>query len=281
MDSTYRPVLTCNREVQGVERLFLREKRVEKAPGYLLGAAGLCRGSGVTAAASSAAIFMAEQGFQVRYTECTAPHPGMPLLYDAAGFSERFCGRTFWDVYSGMLRDEAVPPEGNRELGVNWMIMTPESRERGVVFSQEQRGRLIRQGMRAELSIYDFNSEDEEWLPYMRDMDAMLVLVDPLPSRLAAGEAMFRKMKALELEGRVSVKWLVSRMCSSVSRRQIRSWIKSRDIYWIDDIGRDIISQNEYHCRFHWESEPVRSVMQPIFLDLFSDLGWVSDEKQL
>lgn len=262
-----------------MERLFIREKRLEKAPERLLGAVGLCRGSGVTAAASSAALFMAGQGFQVRYTECAQPRSGRVLLYDSAAMSERFCGRSFCDVYALIAGDEPVPERGNKELGVDWRIMTPESRDAGRLLTEGARGRLIRQGMRAEISVFDFDCSGPEWFPYIRDMDAVLVLVDPLPSRISSGMPVFRKMKSLEQEGRVQVRWLVNRMCSSVSRRQIRGLIKSREIYWMEDLGRSIFCQNEYHCRFHWENECVREHLEPVFQDIFRGMNWISDVK--
>lgn len=262
-----------------MERLFIREKREETAPGHLLGVTGLCRGSGVTAAASSAAMFLAEQGLEVRFTECAVPRQGRPLLYEAAAFSERFRGRSFQDVYSLLAEERPISGNPNLEMGVSWILAPPESRDHCAAFTETMRGRLIRHGMRAEYAVFDCLSGDESWFPYLRDFDAVLVLVDPLPSRLEAGMPVFRKMKALENEGKVQVFWLVNRMCSSVSRRQMRRFLMSRRIFWVDDLGRDCFCQNEYCCRLHWENQKIREAFQPVFQDMFSELEWIAAAK--
>ncbi|MGN1382302.1 MAG: hypothetical protein ACI4W2_05725 [Eubacterium sp.] len=257
-----------------MERLFIREKREETAPGHLLGVTGLSRGSGVTAAASSAALFLAEQGLDVRFTECAVPGPGRPLLYEAAAFSERFRGRSFQDVYSLLAEEKPVSAKPNMEMGVSWILASPESREKCADFTESMRGRLIRQGMRAEYAVFDCLSGAEEWFPYMRDFDALLVLVDPLPSRLEAGMPVFRQMKALENEGRVNIFWLVNRMCGSVSRRQLRRFLMGRRIFWLDDLGRDCFCQDEYCCRLHWENKKIREAFRPVLQEMFGELGW-------
>ncbi len=264
-----------------MQKLFIRGKREERAPGRMLGVTGLSGGSGVTTAASSAALFFAGEGYRVRFTEC-ADHRGTAdaLLYEAAGFEERFWARGIRDVYGAALREEALPESYNPELGVEWLVRMPGNCADEREITDEIRGRIFRLGMRAEVSVFDFGFCGDGWLPYLGDLDVLLVLVDPMPSQVGRNRRRFEMLKALEVERRVKVHWIVNRMCDSVVKRDMREFIRSRRICWVPELGRDVFCQDEYRCRFHWENEKIRNALKPAFQEIFGAEGWISNAEQ-
>jgi hypothetical protein len=50
-----------------------------------------------------------------------------------------------------------------------------------------------------------------------------------------------------------------------VSRRQVKGFLKSDSIVWIDSFPVEEIYSDEYHCRFHWENKTIKTAVTPEF----------------
>lgn len=255
-------------------RLFIREDSGRSAVCVQLGVIDLTEGSGATSIASSAALYLAELGYRVRFTECGRPGRLRPVLYEMAGFTERFYGRQFLDVYRVIREDGALRRGMNEECGVEWLVMGPEERDCSDPLTDEMRGRLVRHGGRCEIAVFDIDVGIPGWEFMVADLDVILAVVDPRPSAMEAGVVVFRWLKAIECEERTRVHWIVNRLPEGSGLWNVKRCLKSRNVHSITDFGRDVVMENEYRCRFLWEDKRVREGMEPVFETIFSLEGW-------
>lgn len=258
-----------------MKRLFVREQaQAAYAPRCIrIGVTGLGRGAGATLIASSLALFFAEQGRAVSYTECPASF-GRGGLYESAGFEYRFTGRGFLDVPRLCAEDGNPHVTGNREMGVVWVLGTPADRAEPPVLTERQMARYLRAGA-AEWEICDMElGEGSPWRPFVTDLDALIAVVDPLPSKLQGQEETRRFLKAQEARlaaqhpGSSRFFWVVNFMNPSVGKREILSWLPARSALWADLLDPALFYEDEYRCRFHFENPEIRRMVEPILRKL-------------
>lgn len=261
-----------------MDRLFFREKPARACGGpdrKNIAVTGIGRGCGTTLAAVSLALHMAEQGGRVSYTECGVPAEKDGLLYVAAGMDQRFGGRRFHDFYRLIADGQPVRDLENREMDVSWVLITPEDAKADVRLSERDMGRLLLNA-REEWNIFDLDISTEEGRSLMNDMDACLVLADPLPSKLARETGALRFLKKLEVSGQIPFRWAVNRMNPGVTKRQIRSFLKSGSLSWIPDIPARNFYEDEFRCLFHWENPDIKEALSPLIGDFSRDIGFSS-----
>ena len=250
---------------RGMDRLFIRENHEKaKEPRQInIGITGLGRSVGTTLAASSLALYLAEAGYSVTFTQCGDTEKTNGLLFVAAAIDKRFYGREFTDFYGEIAAGRTIRNRRNVEMGVNWRLMTPTDVDGKVTLDEAQKTRFM-SGTGDDVCIFDIEpgSGYEEFLV---DMDVIVAVVDPLPSRMTADTEAFRKLLAMEGSGNFKFIWLVSGVNSGVSKRQVRNFIRSNEISWVDRVPDEVIYRNEYRCRFQWEDEAVKTIFSDVF----------------
>lgn len=248
-----------------MERLFIRENHEKgREPRQInIGVTGLGRGVGTTLTASSLALYLAGEGYSTTFTQCGDTGKTNGLIFVAAAMDKRFYGREFIDFYEEIAAGRTVRNRRNMESGVNWRLMTPEDVETRVALGRAEKTRLM-SGTGDDVCVFDIEpgSGFEEFLP---DMDVILAVVDPLPSRMTSDIEAFRRLLAMEGNGTCRFIWLVSGVNSGVSKRQVRNFIRSSEISWIGRVPAEVIYRNEYRCRFQWEDEDVKAVFSDVF----------------
>lgn len=263
-----------------MERLFFRDrqetngrKRGEpKNPPMQqlhIAVTGLGRGVGTTFVANALAFYFCHRGMETAFCQCMTPSKADRFLFDEVSMEQRFTRRNFVDVYERIA--EGLPLGGglggrgkriNEEDGISWILPTTESRD----LAESQRSRLL-SVPRGAVCVYDFEA-DAAWNPLLLDMDMLVVVVDPLPSRMIHDKERFRFLKKLELSG-CKVIWVVNRSNPGVSLRQVKSYLKTNQIVQIPVFSAERIYRCEYTCRFPWEEEEIQRKMLEIFTFLF------------
>lgn len=262
-----------------MKRTFFREYKGLRSPEedrkpaeqWNIGVTGLGRSVGTTFVASSLAFYLRSKGNCLTFCQCLQPEPGRPLLYDEAAMDQRFANRRFTRFYELIAGDAPVRGLENLEQGIRWILPTPEDREEGIWLGDRQRARLLA-GARGDICVFDLDA-GQDWEPLLADMDAVITVCDPLPSRLMAGIERFQMLKKLELSGR-PVLWVCNRNNSGVSRRQTAGYLKTRDIFWMPAFDPALICADEYACRFHWENTEIRKDLLEIFTKVSRKLGF-------
>ena len=252
-----------------MNRLFIRESqgRLTSAAGnpidkVNIAVTGLGQNVGTTFVASSLAFYFAEKGNNLTFTQCLTPSRSNGLLYDAVAMDQRFHSRTFVDFYDLIKDGKPIKDKKNIESGINWRLPTPWDCEKKLDLDQEQKSRLI-QGARSQICVYDFEVE-EDWDKFLLDMDVILVVVDPLPSKLIRHSGRFKQLKQMELAG-AKVKWLVNRVNAGINRRQVSGYLKSNDLILIEEFPIEAVYADEFFCRFNWQNHEIRCKLMDIF----------------
>lgn len=256
-----------------MERMFFRERLDEsewKKEKYIeqkkIAVTGLSRSAGTTFVASALAFYFRDMGKKVTFTQCLEPLDADHLFYDAVAMDKRFARRSFVDFYRKIVDEEPLRNLENREAGINWILPVPQKKTEETAtakaLSERQRARLS-SAAKGEVCIFDIEA-DFKWNHLLLDMDVLVVVVDPLPSKMIQAAERFKMLKKLELSG-CSVVWMVNHMNPGVSKRQVKSYLKTGDIYWIPSFDEEAFYEAEYTCRFLWENEEIKRKMLEIF----------------
>ena len=257
-----------------MERLFFRERQSDiPAPAQQLHIAvtGLGRSVGTTFVATALAFYFRDAGKETTYCQCLTPSKATRLLYDEIAMEQRFARRLFCDVYGKIEAAEPVKmvkstKRLNEEEGISWILPTPQSEDLG----ESQMSRLLTIP-KEEVCVFDFEAEPQ-WNQFLMDMDLLVVVVDPLPSRLIHSKTRFAFLKKLELSG-CNVVWVVNRDNPGVNPRQLKSYLKTNQIIRVPSFPMENIYQCEYSCKFPWENEEIHRKMLEIYTLLFQNLS--------
>ncbi|MFR7989231.1 MAG: hypothetical protein ACLU5F_01405 [Anaerovoracaceae bacterium] len=175
---------------------------------------------------------------------------------------KRFLNRQFIDVYQRIREGRPVRGTKNLEKGINWILPTPQNCENEMELSGEEKSRLI-QSARGQVCIFDIEAENR-WDHLLSVMDMLVVVVDPLPSKLIRSSRRFKLLKQIELAG-CPVVWIVNRTNRGISRRQVAGYLKTKEVTWINEFPAEWIYSDEFSCRFHWENNDIKCQLMEIF----------------
>ena len=250
-----------------MRRTFFRQQEIPAEREQIsIAVTGLGRDAGTTLVSTSLAIFYAEKGKSVTFTECCVPSGSAGLLYDAVSMEQRFYGRTFRDFYElarsgGRMRDIR-----NMERGVNWRIPLPQD----CGLTEEECGEIVGKlvaGARDQVCIFDVQAGFPGFP--VREMDAVLVIADPLPSRLVnrAGEVS-RLLSMSEDPDGPEVLILVNKVNPGVNRRQVSRFFGGQVSAWIPAFDLKELYADEFACRFHWENKGIKETLGMLFTKL-------------
>lgn len=225
---------------------------------------GLGRDAGTTLISSSLAIYFAENGESVTFLECARPDRTCGLLYDAVAMDQRFYGRTFRSAYAVMRGGGRLRDVSNLERGVNWWLLTPDDRR---LPADEVDELILRLAASARNQVCVFDVQDPAFP--LSEMDLVLCIVDPLPSRLASQTEQIARMRQLA-EGKrgPEVVFLVTKVSAAVNRRAVRGLLGVRGIEWVPAFPAEELYRDEYTCRFHWDNPVIREELAPLFTKL-------------
>ncbi len=229
---------------------------------FHIGVTGLGQSVGTTFVATFLAFYFAGKGNSVTFTQCLTASRCNGLLYDSVAMDQRFSNRQFHDVYRMISEDKPVRGTRNMEKGINWILPTPWILQQERDFDSARRARLI-QSAKGEICIFDFAAE-AEWDCHLADMDKLIVVTDPMPSKLIRSKERFQRLKSLELSG-LDTRWLVNKDNSGVSRRQIVSYLRNKKLLWIPQFAPELFYADEFACRFSWENKEIKSKLLDVF----------------
>lgn len=248
--------------------MFIREKnsRQSTADGKInIGVTGLSQSVGATMIASSLAFFFGEKGNHTAYVDCHDPTQMNNLLFDMVSMDKRFSNRTFHSFYALIREGKGVRDKQNKELGINWVLITPDDCKEKRTLSREEQGRLIH-CCGGDVAVFDIDSNGG-WDYFLVDMDYLVVVVDPLPSKLIHHANRFKLLKKLELSG-LPVFWLVNMDNTGISRRQVHQYLKTKEAIWVPKIPAEEFYLDEFSCKFHWENPAIRSKLMEVFIKI-------------
>ena len=214
---------------------------------YRIGVAGACSGCGASFVAGTAAFFLAEKG------GCTLAELGRPHFYHALDVPRRFPSGFLF--YEDLLRDKkSLLTVKNMYGGLDLLLRRPDA---GGFPPPMTACRLP-----GDAAVFDLSGADDAFLDeVLPEMDGILLVADPLPSRLLAGEERIRRL-LMEYPG---ARIIVNKMNSGVLRTELRRFLGGAEALEIPFIDPALIYRAEYICVLPAELPQVRRTVEKMF----------------
>lgn len=203
---------------------------------HVTGVVGIGSGAGATFTAMGLALRMAEMTEGVTFLEGQDSGAESRRPYRILAVDREFREKRFTDFFAAAEKNG----EGGGRPGlrtnlfrkVNWVVRGPAAPEAPGAAAPDCR---LLPGSRI---IVDRPVNPE-------DMDLIVCVVDPLPSRIMAGLETFRRIKEQAL---VPVIWVLNRSNPAVSRRQTETFLRTEFTHVIPLIPAETFYRAEYDC---------------------------------
>ncbi|MBK5245857.1 MAG: hypothetical protein JJE49_01135 [Peptostreptococcaceae bacterium] len=245
------------RRCVSLDRSVLREKLVNDNDYFermKIGVVPLCQGAGATLVATSTSkLLSGNKNIKVTFVEIVKEKDiGSKYTYDSLGIDKRFAGRNFNDLFQLNLLGKTTRGITNIDDGINWILHKPKVNKTENKNGKESNTegnfdnyRIINNAP-GDVIICDFeiHSQMMELLP---DMDALIVVIDPMPSSLLAGFQTLAYCKSLEEKGH-RIFWVVNKYNGGINRRELHQFLKLKELHYIPFIKADELYSAEYNC---------------------------------
>ncbi len=231
---------------------------------------GQCVGTSFTAWGLT--LFFAEMGLGVTFTEVGRPAEMRRLTYDVLAIDKRLGRDNGKSVYRSVKEMKPTSRENGANLidGISWRVILPEDAEGDVRLDSAELARLVA-GAEGDVQIFDV-SADEEFDSCLLDMDLIVAVTDPMPSKLMRQKDRIRMLKKMGNAGN-KVIWAVNRMNDGVSRRQMRGFLKEEDIVYIEEAETRAVYTGEFRCELPHSNPEIMDISREAFTKISHSAG--------
>lgn len=267
-----------------LERLYFREKREEaqifRKERLKIGVAGVCGGVGSSFVACMLAKALSERkDRRVAFVEAWGADMGCDAgvggstsstcLYHSLGMDRRFDGRVFTDYFRTIATGEPVGDRCNMEERINWALAVPGAWEHRELRAEDYC--YLVNNIGGNTVICDLGNLYYQPNLY-REMDSLIWVLDPLPSRLIAGMERLALARRLQAEGRRTA-FVINRWNDGVNRREFSAFFKEKNRFHLPLISQELIYRGEYNCTIPWVQKEIKAEMKPNMEKILGFLG--------
>lgn len=241
-----------------MNRLFLREKEESFPPlvseRIKIGVGGICHGGGATVVGTTIAkIASKKRKGRIKFLEITDPGWHKPLVFDSLGMDKRFSGRDFFDFYAAVSEGNPIRGKANVDEGISWALYTQWDLKNAISLNKQEKIYLINNmsydTLICDISCANSNSSGTDvWDALAAEMDVLVMVIDPMPSRLLAGFSLLNRAKFLEEKGK-EVIWVVNKFNDGIHKRDLFEYLRIKRYTKIPLIGQEKFYTYEYNCR--------------------------------
>lgn len=260
-----------------VKRIFLRE---EESDIYLkdknnikIGVVGIAPGVGTSVIATSLAKELSRnKKKRVAYAEISNDE-NKTFLYDSLGMDKRFAGRKFFDFHRAVTDGVHINDQINLDEKINWALRLPsmaKNVEQSLGLNSMQTCRLINH-LCGDIIVCDI-SWDEMIDDVLLEMDYLVAVVDPMPSKLIFGYDHLCVLKRSESLGRKTI-WVVNKYNEGVNKREFLEFTKLKKEIYIPYVQQEYFYNAEYNCKLAYTSMKIYDGFRQPIQDVVSKLG--------
>lgn len=245
-----------------LNRLFVREENeIEytlKKTRIKVGVMGNAPMAGTSFVATAiASEISAMKGRRVAYVEIKEEER-KPLLFDSLGMDKRFAGRTFHDFYEEARLGKRISGLLNLDERINWALNIPDSikdRDTGHTQDAALLSGIIN-NIAADVVVCDitYGMETEK---IMSEMDIIIFIIDPLPSKLLCGYDVICRIKKYQNEGG-NVVWLLNKYNNGISRKELEDFLRQKEDFKLPVLPAEDIYSAEYNCRIPYSMKQIK-----------------------
>jgi len=168
---------------------------------------------------------------------CTLAELGTPYFYNALNMEKRFADGSF--VFYEELLQKRRPLLGIKNLyrGINMLLRAPQS----VDFPSA----LCACKMPGEQVVFDLSGAPDELLDeVLPEMDRIIIVIDPLPTKLLAGYERLEKLRLLYPDAQL----LVNKMNKGVHSAQLTRFLGTGSFSSLPFYPSELVYRAEYNC---------------------------------
>ena len=227
-----------------------------------LGFAGSAAGAGATTLCFSAAEYLAALTGKYAKRDVTmleldprAANPsGKP--YDKIGIDKRFAGRDFISLYKLAAEGRPLHSVNNIDGGINWLLRVPgeavPAPEPSILhrLAGNAAGDIILCDISATGILYSAGPslDRDSLLALLADLDHIICVLDPLPSRLLASVPAVEVCRAAAASG-VPITFVFNKLNAGVNLREVTRFTGVRDFIPFPALPAEVVYGAEYACR--------------------------------
>ncbi|QAT42583.1 hypothetical protein [Aminipila luticellarii] len=251
-----------------MNRIFVREQEEEEyrtvKSRCKIGVMGMGNGVGTSFLATAMAKELAkERKRYVTYLEINR-NENKTFLYDSLGMDKRFAGRTFVDFYDETTKGKSIAGMVNLDERINWALCVPDQKAAIPKKSLEpiELCRMINNitGDHILCDITWCNGLEQ----ILKEMDVLIFVMDPMPSKLIKEYENLCFMKRCQLSGQKII-WVVNKYNGGVNKREFYDFVRVKQFIKVPFILPEEMYLAEYNCRIPYSLKSVNAVLnQPI-----------------
>lgn len=200
--------------------------------------------------------------------------------YDAIGVDKRFSERPYVSAHAvagnGRMRHEQL----NMDEGINWVLRDPNESQQPL--DLQQLTSLIH-NVAGDVVICDFSSSlsfdgsnekkarAEGVTRLLGEMDHIIMVIDPLPSKLIGG---FERLAAVkEVESKFgNVIYVLNKNNDGVNEHELNRYLKVRGIIKVPLIAAKPLYQAEYNCKCPYQIQEVKREIEKPLLKITQEI---------
>ncbi len=186
------------------------------------------------------------------------------LIYESIGGEKRFANREFAPFYSLVKKRKYIRGIKNMDAGINWALMTSYESKIGYALTALEEARLIN-NIYGDVIICDMGSELKN--SRLDEMDKIICVVDPMPSRLIGCRAVYQKLKEEEHKGKEII-WIINKANGGINKKCFREYIKIKKPITIPLIRPEYFYTAEYNCRLPFEQREIKNKVRGQFEEI-------------
>ncbi|MEG0392953.1 MAG: hypothetical protein RR626_09360 [Anaerovoracaceae bacterium] len=242
-------------------RGFVHTTQAQVTEKMKIGVLALGSGAGGTFVALALAEELSQGEHSVSFLELTKGREGNSLVYHILDIERRFGMNRYRPIYGEVENDRYIRGIKNLDSNINWALMTPEENLRKLALSDLQESRLIN-NLSGDILICDLGHEYNP--TRLAEMDLIIGILDPLPSKLIGYRGIYQKL----LQDNRPIIWLINKDNPGVNRKFFAEYIKVKEAAKIPLIKPEYLYQAEYNCRLPYEEREVKQILAPILKEV-------------
>ncbi len=254
----------------GIDRVLKRETEITEKYDAMeklkIGVIGISEGAGVSFLTGCLARYLAN----TRKYSPAVVELGKGGLYDSFGMDKHFAGRTYFCFYHAVTDNKRIRGMRNMDEGINWILKSPDEEKLDLTF--EQKLRLVSHA-KGDIILCDLSGQAEQDYELMQSMDQIIVVIDPMPSKMLQGYDALCRMKVLESKQENMI-YVINKLNRGVNRRQMFDFLKVRKPVFFPLVNVESIYTAEYNCKIPYAMSEVKCLLQNSLGEIVSALNF-------
>jgi cellulose biosynthesis protein BcsQ len=227
-----------------------------------IGIIGISNHVGVSFLTSCLARYLANMGIH----SPAVAELGRGSLFDSCGMDKRFAGRPYFQFYTALTQNKSIRGKKNMDEGVNWLLKSPSEQMIRLTFEQKLR---LANHAKGDVVLCDFSGEQILNRQLLQAMDQIIVVIDPMPSKMLEGHDFLQCIKDMERNKEAAVIYVINKFNRGVNRRQMLNYLNIKNPVIIPLVKTEIIYTAEYNCKIPYTLSEVKSVLQKSLTEIY------------